>query len=83
MVYVCGEHVSMIDELSNCADLIKRTLDDNFGVGWVVIIVNVKSKLNSQKNKLQFGANYSLSDKVDMKIFFFKTVYVNIFRLTS
>lgn len=50
LVYVCGEYVSMIDELTNCADLLKRTLDDNFGVGWVVIIVNVKSKLNSLKN---------------------------------
>ena len=44
LVSVCGEYVSMVDELENCADLLKRTLDDYFGVGWVVIIVNVKSK---------------------------------------
>ena len=33
--------------------------------------------------KLSFGANYSLSDKVDMKIMYFGSIYVNVFRLPS
>ena len=32
---------------------------------------------------LSFGANYSLADKVDMKIIYFNSLYVNIFRLSS
>ena len=72
LVYICGEYISMVVDLTNCSDLIKRTLDDYFGNGWVVIIININSKTNSNNKPLSFGANYSLSDKVDMKISYFE-----------
>ena len=86
LVYIAGEYVSTVEDLSNCADLMKRTLDEYFGVGWVAIVINTKqpkSNYIETSKKLSFGANYSLSDKVDMKIIYFDSLYVNIFRLPS